>query len=117
MRKRRVPAATPPFHIKPLVADTLDRSPFFAANPASEAVSDLVSVRYPSGATEFRMIHKAPELGDVVKRNDQDWVVHEVTEAKTGTQVWLRPTREATPRVLTWANAYTGGKQPTLPPP
>ena len=40
------------------------------------------------------MSDKAPEVGDVVKRNGQDWIIQGVTEAKTGTQVWLRPARE-----------------------
>ncbi len=57
-------------------------------------MSDLLSVRYPSGATEFRMSDKVPQVGDRVRRNDQDWVVEEVTKTKTGTQVWLRPAGE-----------------------
>jgi hypothetical protein len=53
-----------------------------------------MSVRYPSGATEFRMSDTPPVVGDRVRRNGQDWVVQEVSQTKTGTQVWLRPASE-----------------------
>ena len=54
-------------------------------------MSDLLTVRYPSGAKEFRMSDKAPKVGDVLKRNGDNWVVEEVLETKRGTQVILRP--------------------------
>ena len=54
-------------------------------------MTDLIAVRYPSGATEFRMSDKAPEVGDVLKRNGDTWVVEEVDETPRGTQVTLRP--------------------------
>jgi len=60
-------------------------------------VSDLMSVRYPSGATEFRMSEKPPVVGDRVRRNGQDWVVQQVSQTKTGTQVWLRSASEHDP--------------------
>jgi hypothetical protein len=53
-------------------------------------MSDLLTVRYPSGAKEFRMSDTAPEVGDVLERNGDDWVVEEVVETKRGTQVILR---------------------------
>ena len=57
-------------------------------------MSDLLTVRFPSGATEFRMSDKPPLVGDRLRRNGEDWVVQEVSQTKTGTQVWLRPPRE-----------------------
>ena len=54
-------------------------------------MSDLVTVRYPSGDTEFRMSDHAPKVGDVLKRNGDNWIVEEVVETKRGTQVTLRP--------------------------
>ena len=40
-------------------------------------MSDLVTVRYPSGDTEFRMSDTAPKVGDVLKRNGDNWIVEE----------------------------------------
>ena len=54
-------------------------------------MSDLVTVRYPAGDTEFRMSDTAPNVGDVLKRNGDNWIVEEVVETKLGTQVTLRP--------------------------
>lgn len=54
--------------------------------------SALHTIRYPTGATEFRMSEKAPEEGDILKRNGDNWVVEEVLEANDGsTVVTLRP--------------------------
>lgn len=54
-------------------------------------VSDLLTVRYPSGDTEFRMSESAPKVGDVLKRNGDNWIVDEVVETNGGIQVTLRP--------------------------
>jgi len=54
-------------------------------------VSDLLTVRYPSGDTEFRMSESAPKVGDVLKRNGDNWIVEEVVETIRGTQITLRP--------------------------
>ena len=55
-------------------------------------MSDLQIVRYPSGAKEFRMSDTAPEVGDVLRRNGDNWVVEEVHEGDDGsTVVTLRP--------------------------
>ena len=55
-------------------------------------MSDLQIVRYPSGAKEFRMSETAPEVGDVLRRNGDNWVVEEVHEGDDGsTGVTLRP--------------------------
>jgi len=55
-------------------------------------MSALVTVRYPSGATEFRMSDEAPNVGDTLKRNGDTWIVEEVTKAADGTSVvTLRP--------------------------
>jgi len=54
-------------------------------------VSDLLTVRYPSGDSEFRMSDKAPKVGDVLKRNGDNWIVDKVVETNEGTQVTLRP--------------------------
>ncbi len=61
-------------------------------------MSDLLTVRYPSGETEFRMHDKDPQVGDVLTRNGDNWIVEAVTEAENGsTLVTLRPGREAAP--------------------
>ena len=55
-------------------------------------MSDLLTVRYPSGAREFRMSDTAPEVGDVLRRNGDNWVVEEVHAGDDGsTVVTLRP--------------------------
>ena len=55
-------------------------------------MSALLTVRYPSGATEFRMSDNAPQVGDILKRNGDNWIVEEVTESEDGTSVvTLRP--------------------------
>ncbi len=55
-------------------------------------MSALLTVRYPSGATEFRMSEDAPAVGDILKRNGDNWIVEEVTDADDGTSVvTLRP--------------------------
>lgn len=54
--------------------------------------SALHTIRYASGATEFRMSDKSPEVGEILKRNGDNWVVEEVEEADDGTTVvTLRP--------------------------
>ena len=54
--------------------------------------SDLVTVRYPSGGAQYELSDKRPEVGDVLKRNGDNWVVESVTENKDGaTTVTLRP--------------------------
>ena len=55
-------------------------------------MSDLLTLRYPSGAKEFRMSEKAPEKGDVLRRNGDNWVVEKVHDDEDGnTLVTLRP--------------------------
>jgi hypothetical protein len=55
-------------------------------------MSDLLTLRYPSGDKEFRMSDKAPKKGDVLKRNGDSWVVEEVHEDDDGnTLVTLLP--------------------------
>jgi hypothetical protein len=55
-------------------------------------MSDLLTVRFPSGAREFRMSDKAPEVGDALTRDGDNWLVEEVHEGDGGsTIVTLRP--------------------------
>lgn len=54
--------------------------------------SSLVTIRYPEGDSEFRMSEQAPAVGDVLKRNGDNWIVEEVMQNKDGTTlVTLRP--------------------------
>jgi hypothetical protein len=54
--------------------------------------SGAVTIHFPSGESEYRLSEKTPEIGDVLTRNGQNWVVAEVAEAKDGTSVvTLRP--------------------------
>ena len=55
-------------------------------------MSALLTVRFPSGAIEFRMSDAAPAVGDILKRNGDNWIVEEVSDADDGTSVvTLRP--------------------------
>ena len=45
-------------------------------------MSELLTVRFPSGATEFRLSDEAPAVGDLLEQDGADWVVEEV--ARTG---------------------------------
>ena len=55
-------------------------------------MSDLLTVRFPSGATEYRMSETSPEVGDVLDRNGDAWVVEAVIPSEDGTTVVaLRP--------------------------
>jgi hypothetical protein len=55
------------------------------------AMSSLITVRYHSGDTEFRMSDDEPKRGDLITRNGENWVVAEVVETPGGFQVMLRP--------------------------
>jgi hypothetical protein len=41
-------------------------------------------VRYPDGASEFRMSRLAPEVGDLLTGRGDRWVVAEVAEYSSG---------------------------------
>ncbi len=49
--------------------------------------SELHTFRFPSGVTEFRMSETAPDVGDVLNRNGDDWIVEEVVPSKDGATV------------------------------
>ena len=53
-------------------------------------MSDLLTVRYPSGNIEFRMSDSAPKVGDVLERNADNWIVETVAEIDGRTEVRLR---------------------------
>lgn len=54
--------------------------------------SDLAVVRIPNGGSEYHFGDKQPEVGDVLTRNGDSWVVQDVAPAKDGSSlVTLRP--------------------------
>jgi hypothetical protein len=54
--------------------------------------SELLTVRFPSGETEFRLSDSSPEPGDVLTRNGDSWIVDEIIPSAAGaTVVVLRP--------------------------
>ena len=62
------------------------------------AVSDLLTVRYPSGDTEFRSFEWPPQAGDVLRRQGGSWLVEQVLRGDDGgTVVILRPLIDGTP--------------------
>ena len=48
--------------------------------------SELHTVRFPSGETEFRMSDNFPVCGDVLKRNGDNWIVKTVTPLEDGSR-------------------------------
>ena len=57
------------------------------------SVSELLTVRYHSGVTEYRVSEKTPAVGDVLSRNGAEWIVQEVIPEEDGSAVvTLRPT-------------------------
>lgn len=57
-----------------------------------EAMSDTVVLRFPAQPREYRLSAKKPKVGDMLKRNGDNWIVERVEEAKDGTcLVSLRP--------------------------
>ena len=55
-------------------------------------MSDLLTVRYPSGQVEHRTIQTAPAVGDILNRNGDAWIIDHVAHADDGTSVvTLRP--------------------------
>lgn len=56
------------------------------------ATSELVTIRYPTGGRVYELSDKTPQVGDVLKRNGDNWIVEEITEERDGsTTVRLRP--------------------------
>jgi hypothetical protein len=46
--------------------------------------SQLVSVRFPSGETEFRITAEPPNLGDVLTRGDVEWLIQDIAADENG---------------------------------
>ena len=54
--------------------------------------SGAVIVRFSPGPSEYRLSEKTPKVGDVLKRNGDNWTVVEVREERDGVSVvTLRP--------------------------
>jgi hypothetical protein len=55
--------------------------------------SELVVLRYPHGRSEYQFSdNRTPEVGDVLERNGDSWVVQAVAHAMDGSSlVTLRP--------------------------
>jgi hypothetical protein len=57
-----------------------------------DAVTELTTIRFGSVATEFAMSEKSPKVGDILKRNGDNWVVVEVKDDGDGrSTVILQP--------------------------
>jgi hypothetical protein len=57
-----------------------------------DAVTTLATLRFESIGHEYVMSEKLPKVGDVLRRNGDNWVVKEIREEKDGTStVTLRP--------------------------
>lgn len=49
--------------------------------------SQLVSVRFPTGESEFRITAEAPKVGDTLKQGDEEWPVSAVGTDENGRAV------------------------------
>jgi hypothetical protein len=57
--------------------------------------SDVVLIRFPTGGAEYRVGEKVPKIGDVLKRDGNNWVVAGVHSQGDGTTVvMLEPERK-----------------------
>jgi hypothetical protein len=43
--------------------------------------SESITIRFPSGAWEYAVTERVPELGDTLVRDEKTWVVASVTES------------------------------------
>ena len=50
-------------------------------------MSELLTVRFPSGATDFRMSDDAPGVGEILRRKGDTWIVEEIASSDDGTTV------------------------------
>ena len=61
--------------------------------PNGDAPIEAVTLRFIPLGTEFRLSARKPEIGDIMKRNGDEWIVVDVREdAQGNTVVTLRPT-------------------------
>ena len=51
----------------------------------------VLTVRYPTGETEYRTSSTPPNVGDRLSRNGDSWIVEEVTTSEAGILVRLGP--------------------------
>ena len=59
----------------------------------SSAPLPVLTVRYPTGETEYRTSPTPPNVGDVLSRNGDGWIVEQVTTSEAaGIVVRLGPT-------------------------
>ena len=49
--------------------------------------SQLVSVRFPTGESEFRITAETPKAGDTLQRGDEEWEVSDVGTDENGRTV------------------------------
>jgi hypothetical protein len=49
--------------------------------------SGAVTIRFPMGRPEYHLSDKTPKVGDVLKRNGDNWVVVSIEDKKDGTSV------------------------------
>jgi hypothetical protein len=49
--------------------------------------SESITIRFPSGAWEYVMAERVPNVGDTLVRDEKTWIVAGVTEAVDGHRV------------------------------
>ena len=49
--------------------------------------SESITIRFPSGAWEYVMTQRLPEVGDTLEREGKTWMVARVTESRDGHRV------------------------------
>ena len=49
--------------------------------------SESITIRFPSGAWEYVMTQRVPDVGDTLERNGKRWMVARVTEPRDGHRV------------------------------
>jgi hypothetical protein len=46
--------------------------------------SQMVSIRFPTGESEFRITAETPQVGDTLKRGDDEWLVSDIGADENG---------------------------------
>jgi hypothetical protein len=49
--------------------------------------SESITIRFPTGAWEYAMTQRVPEVGDTLERDGKTWMVARVTEPRDGHRV------------------------------
>jgi len=62
--------------------------------------SEPITIRFPSGAWEYVVTERVPDVGDTLVRDGQTWTVARVTESEDGHRVITMAAEDVKPPTL-----------------